>query len=121
VLLRHLKINGFLFGDEIHSLGDMREDVFRSMCQSGDVINAITALDDSWLDPFVSVMESKGCSKDFVKIVKKKIVSARISSLDDLVKAITPAFLRDNDLPQVLYTWLQDRSVLEKIGISGCY
>ena len=39
--------------------------------------------------------------------------------MDHLVKAITPAFLLANDLPQLLFLYMQNRSVLEEMGISG--
>ena len=119
VLLQHLKKHGFLEGDSISIFGNITEDVFRRTCQSLDVIKAIAALDDSWLDPLVSFLKSKGHTKQFVENVQKKIVSARISSLNDLSDAFTPTFLLANDLPQMLFFYFQDRSMLEKLGIAG--
>ena len=119
VLLQHLRKNGFLAGDTISQLGDMTEDAFRGLCHSLDVINAIAALDDSWLDPLVSFLESRSHPKVFVQNVRKKIVSARISSLNDLSAAITPLFILAHDLPHMLVGYFQDSSVLEKLGIAG--
>ena len=72
VLLQHLKKHGFLEGDSISIFGNITEDVFRRTCQSLDVINAIAALDDSWLDPLVSFLKSKGHTKQVVENVQKK-------------------------------------------------